>query len=130
MPACSTTQGSRGLVSNGFLSQKALLNNLQRHYTREALKEAHKVLGGAGPAVASVPLTVLWAGGSAISLLKQVTSGNAGPVVAVQQLFYVPLMTMSMVSGGAGMAGWCYQDTQAARVGGRELEGTMLNTHT
>jgi hypothetical protein len=101
-PACSTTQGSRGLVSNGFLSQKALINNLQRHYTREALKEAHKVLGGAGPAVASVPLTVLWAGGSAISLLKQVTSGNAGPVVAVQQLFYVPLMTMSMVS----VTGW------------------------
>lgn len=41
-------------MSNGFLSQKALVNNLYRHYTREGLKEAHKVLGGAGPAVASV----------------------------------------------------------------------------
>jgi hypothetical protein len=58
-------------VSNGFLSQKALINNLARHYTREGLKEAHKVLGGAGPAVASVPLTVLWAGGSAFALLRR-----------------------------------------------------------
>ena len=30
-------------MSNGFLSQKALLNNLARHYSREGLKEAHKV---------------------------------------------------------------------------------------
>jgi len=30
------------------------VNNHHPHYTREGLKEAHKVLGGAGPAVASV----------------------------------------------------------------------------
>ena len=56
-------------TSNGFLSQRALINNLSRHYTRESLKEAHKVLGGAGPAIASVPLAVLWASGSAVVLL-------------------------------------------------------------
>ena len=38
----SISSGGR-LISNGFLSQKALVNNLYRHYTREALKEAHKV---------------------------------------------------------------------------------------
>ena len=47
VPACSTTQGSRGLVSNGFLSQKALINNLQRHYTRALLPELYKVVGSA-----------------------------------------------------------------------------------
>ena len=56
-----------------------------------------QVLGGAGPAVASVPLTMLWAGGSAFSLLRSITTGSTGPVVALQQFFYVPLMTMSMV---------------------------------
>lgn len=96
----SAASSSRNLVSNGFLSQKALVNNLARHYTHEGLKEAHKVLGGAGPAMASVPLTVLWAGGSAYHLLKSITQGNTGPVVALQQVFYVPLMTMSMLVSG------------------------------
>ncbi len=94
-------------MSNGFLSQKALVNNLARHYTREGLKEAHKVLGGAGPAVASVPLTVLWAGGSAFSLVRGITAGSTGPVIALQQLAYVPLMSFSMVSFGEGSSvGW------------------------
>lgn len=87
----------RGRYANGFLSQKALRANLTRHYTREALKEAHKVLGGAGPAVASVPLTMLWASGSAFTLLRSISTGTTGPVAAVQQIFYVPLMSMSMV---------------------------------
>ncbi len=53
-----------------------------------------------------VPLTVLWAGGSAFALVTSITKGHTGPVVAVQQLFYVPLMTMSMVSGqAAGLEG-------------------------
>jgi hypothetical protein len=43
----------RGRFANGFLSHRALANNLSRHYTREALSEAHKVGAGAagrGPA--------------------------------------------------------------------------------
>lgn len=97
-------------TSNGFLSQKALVNNLSRHYTREILKEAHKVLGGAGPAVASVPLAVLWASGSTVVLLHEVSMGRAGPIGVLQQLAYVPLMTVSMLLSGfsrmiaAGMA--------------------------
>ena len=90
----------RGRFSNGFLSQRALASNLARHYYRESLKEAHKVLGGAGPAVAAVPLTVLWASGSAVALLREVTSGNVGVVGTIQQALYVPLMTFSMLAGG------------------------------
>eukprot|EP00887_Chlorella_sp_A99_P007742 scaffold20.g7742.t1 len=96
-PSLRSDPTFRGRFSNGFLSQKALRNNLTRHYTREALKEAHKVLGGAGPAVASVPLTMVWAGGSVVSLLTSVSTGSTGPVAALQQVAYVPLMGMSMI---------------------------------
>lgn len=87
-------------TSNGFLSQRALINNLTRHYTRESLKEAHKVLGGAGPAIASVPLAVLWASGSAVVLLHEVSMGRAGPLGIAQQFVYVPIMTISMLLSG------------------------------
>lgn len=97
-------------TSNGFLSQRALVSNLARHYTREGLKEAHKVLGGSGPAVASVPLAVLWAGGSAVVLVHEAALGKAGPIGVVRQVIYVPIMTVSMFFSGfsrmfaAGMA--------------------------
>ncbi len=100
----------RGRFSNGFLSQRALASNLGRHYYREGLKEAHKVLGGAGPAVASVPLAVLWASGSALMLVREVSTGNAGFVGALQQSIYIPMMSMSLLGAGfsrtfaAGMA--------------------------
>lgn len=89
-----------GRFSNGFLSQRALQSNLLRHYRREALKEAHKVLSGAGPAIASVPLTVIWASGSAFSLLRAIGRGTTGPGAAIQQFVYVPLMSISMIISG------------------------------
>ncbi|KAL6785838.1 hypothetical protein ACKKBG_A00370 [Auxenochlorella protothecoides x Auxenochlorella symbiontica] len=89
-----------GRFSNGFLSQRALQSNLLRHYRREALKEAHKVLSGAGPAIASVPLTVIWASGSAFSLLRAISRGATGPGAAAQQFVYVPLMGISMIVSG------------------------------
>ena len=97
-------------TADGFLSQRALISNLSRHYTREGLKEAHKVLGGSGPAVASVPLAVLWAGGSAVVLVHEAALGKAGPVGVAKQVFYLPIMTVSMFFSGfsrmfaAGMA--------------------------
>ncbi len=44
------------------------------------------MLGGAGPAVASVPLTVLWASGSAFTLVRSIAGGGTGPLVAMQQV--------------------------------------------
>ena len=43
------------------------------------LKATHgraQVLGGAGPAIAAVPLTAIWAGGSVVTLLASVGSGK------------------------------------------------------
>lgn len=108
-----------GRFSNGFLSQRALQSNLLRHYRREALKEAHKVLSGAGPAIASVPLTVIWASGSAFSLLRAIGRGTTGPGAVAQQFVYVPLMSISMIiSGFSRMLAAVLAAIPPGRVGG------------
>ena len=38
----------------------------------------HQVLAGAGPAVAAVPLVVVWAGGSAVNLVQGISRGQVG----------------------------------------------------
>lgn len=48
-----------------------------------------QVLGGAGPAIAAVPLTVVWAGTSAVSLLNNIRTRQVGPVGAVQRIGFV-----------------------------------------
>ena len=47
------------------------------------------MLGGAGPAIAAVPLTVVWAGTSAVSLLNNIRTRQVGPVGAVQRVGFV-----------------------------------------
>ena len=47
------------------------------------------MLGGAGPAIAAVPLTVVWAGTSALSLLNNIRTRQVGPVGAVQRVGFV-----------------------------------------
>ena len=109
----------RGKFSNGFLSQRALTSNLIRHYTREGFKEAHKVLGGAGPAVAAVPLTVLWASGSVVVLLREVATGSRGPIATMQQVVFVPFMAFSMfVSGLSRMFAAAMVFAPPSRTGG------------
>ena len=48
-----------------------------------------QVLGGAGPAIAAVPLTVVWAGTSALSLLNNIRTRQVGPLGAVQRVGFV-----------------------------------------
>jgi hypothetical protein len=57
-----------------------------------------KVLGGAGPAIAAVPLTVVWAGGSFVTLATGLGAGKVGPVGAVQRVGYVFFMSVAQVS--------------------------------
>ena len=56
-----------------------------------------QVLGGAGPAIAAVPLTAIWAGGSMITLLASVGKGKVGPVGAVQRVGFVVFMSIAGV---------------------------------
>ncbi len=57
-----------------------------------------QVLGGAGPAIAAVPLTVVWAGGSAVTLLSSLGTGKVGPVGAVQRVGFTVSMAFAQVS--------------------------------
>ncbi len=84
----------------GFMAQKALVQNLLRHYTTQILKEAHKVCSGVGPAVAALPLTVVWAGGSAVELVRHVGAGRLGPLGVAQQAGFILVMGMSQVMSG------------------------------
>lgn len=63
-------------IDTKLIGRKALIATLMRHYIGEGLKEAHKVLGGAGPAIAAVPLTVVWVGASAITLIRSIYGGK------------------------------------------------------
>ena len=56
-----------------------------------------QVLGGAGPAIAAVPLTAIWAGGSVVTLLASVGKGKVGPVGAVQRVGFVLFMSIAGV---------------------------------
>lgn len=58
-----------------------------------------QVLGGAGPAIAAVPLTVVWAGGSFVTLATGLGAGKVGPIGAVQRVGYVFFMSIAQVWG-------------------------------
>lgn len=57
-----------------------------------------QVLGGAGPAIAAVPLTVVWAGGSAVTLLSSLGQGKVGPLGAVQRVGFTLSMAFAQVT--------------------------------
>ncbi|BDA48868.1 probable vacuolar protein sorting-associated protein 13A at C-terminar half [Coccomyxa sp. Obi] len=92
-------------VDTRLIGRKALTNSLMRHYIAQAISEAHKVLGGAGPAIAAVPLTVVWAGGSFVTLATGLGAGKVGPVGAVQRVGYVFFMSIAQVVGSFSRVG-------------------------
>ena len=57
-----------------------------------------QVLGGAGPAIAAVPLTVVWAGGAFYTLASGLGAGKVGPRGAVQRVGYTFFMAIADVS--------------------------------
>eukprot|EP00891_Asterochloris_glomerata_P007978 jgi/Astpho2/7978/Aster-x0337 len=80
-----------------LLGRKALIGTLSRHYLNNGIREAHKVLGGAGPAITAVPLTVVWAGTSALSLLNSIRTRQVGPVGAFQRVGFVLFTGMGQI---------------------------------
>ena len=53
------------------------------------MAEARKVLGGAGPAIAAVPASILWAGISVVELCRDVATKRTSPVQLLPRLgFY------------------------------------------
>ena len=70
---------------------------LQRHNPLTAVLAVLQVLGGAGPAITAVPLTVVWAGTSALSLLNSIRTRQVGPVGAFQRVGFVLFTGMGQI---------------------------------
>lgn len=56
-----------------------------------------QVLAGAGPAVAAVPLVVVWAGGSAVNLVQGIARRQVGPRGTVSRIGFVSGQTVAQV---------------------------------
>lgn len=59
-----------------------------------------QVLAGAGPAVAAVPLVVVWAGGSAFNLVQGIARRQVGVRGTVSRVGFVGGQTVAQVLGG------------------------------
>ncbi|KAK9867090.1 hypothetical protein WJX84_006946 [Apatococcus fuscideae] len=92
-----------------------------------AIGEAHKVLGGAGPAIAAVPLTVVWAGGSAVTLLSSLGTGKVGPFGAVQRVGFTLSMAFAQVISGFSRMGAAVLATVPPERTGFFSDRAMLN---
>lgn len=53
------------------------------------------MLGGAGPAIAAVPLTAIWVGGSVVTVATSLATMQLGPLAATQRVGYVALASLS-----------------------------------
>ena len=60
-----------------------------------------QVLGGAGPAIAAVPLVVVWAGGSTITLIQSVARGKVGALGSASRVGFVVTMSVGQVRTAA-----------------------------
>lgn len=58
---------------------------------------ATQVLAGAGPAVAAVPLVVVWAGGSAVSLARGIVGGQVGVMGTASRIGFVSGQSIAQV---------------------------------
>jgi hypothetical protein len=82
-------------LSEEVIGVNALKLRLQQHLQWQIISEAHKVLGGSGPAIIGAPLSVLYAFSSAYTIGQEITTGRVGPAVAAQQLGYVAFSAVS-----------------------------------
>lgn len=72
-----------------------------RHYRNQALREAHKVLGGTGPAIAQIPLTVVWAGGTVVDLTKDLAARRVGALTVLPRFSFITLTAIAQIIGVA-----------------------------
>ena len=85
--------------SEEVIGVNALKQRLQQHLQWQIISEAHKILGGSGPAIIAAPLSVVYACSSAFTIGQEITAGKLGPVVAAQQLGFVAFSAMSQAIG-------------------------------
>lgn len=128
-------------------TQVGLVNLLWRHYSWPAMAEARKVLGGAGPAIAAVPASILWAGISLVDLFRDVATKRTHPAKLLPRVgFYgftatgqvrvqcgrsrvlVQAVACALREGGGVKSCCCLAPALAASLLGRGL--SALPSHT
>lgn len=83
------------------MNTNSLVALFVRHYFRQGVKESHKILGGTGPAIAQIPLTFVWAGGTVFDLTLDLASRRAGALSAIPRMGFITLMSASQLIGVA-----------------------------
>jgi hypothetical protein len=89
------------VLESKLLSTNSAIALLIRHYFAQGVREAHKVLGGTGPAIAQIPLTVLWAGGTMFDLTRDLATRRAGALSALPRVGFITLTAASQIIGVA-----------------------------
>ena len=75
------------------------MNLFSRHYQRSAMVEARKILGGAGPAIATIPASALWASIALVDLGRDLAYGRAGLEVVIPRVFFYTLTSFGQMLG-------------------------------
>ncbi|GIL71927.1 hypothetical protein Vretifemale_2372 [Volvox reticuliferus] len=86
-------------LKNHLVNRVSLINKLYRHYSWIALAQARKVLGGAGPAIAAIPASLLWASIALVDLGQDVAAKRVNPLVMPTRIGYVVFTVMGQVIG-------------------------------
>ncbi|GIL71930.1 hypothetical protein Vretifemale_2372 [Volvox reticuliferus] len=87
-------------LKNHLVNRVSLINKLYRHYSWIALAQARKVLGGAGPAIAAIPASLLWASIALVDLGQDVAAKRVNPLVMPTRIGYVVFTVMGQAQDG------------------------------
>ena len=85
--------------SEEVVGVNALKQRMMQHLQWQIISEAHKVLGGTGPAIIAAPLSVVYAFSSAFTIGQEIRRGRMGPLMATQQMGYVVFSAASQAIG-------------------------------
>ncbi|EFJ52490.1 hypothetical protein VOLCADRAFT_102987 [Volvox carteri f. nagariensis] len=86
-------------LKNHLVNRVSLVNKLYRHYSWIAIAQARKVLGGAGPAIAAIPASLLWASIALVDLGQDVAAKRVNPLLVPARIGYVAFTLMGQVIG-------------------------------
>lgn len=111
------------LVPIAATCQVAFWHLFVRHYTSTGLTEARKILGGAGPAVATLLASAIWASISLVDLGQEVVRRRKPPSALVTGFFFYMLTSFGQVSS----EGWLLGKQQLGR--GRAAVKCAMHRH-
>lgn len=106
------------LVPIAATCQVAFWHLFVRHYTSTGLTEARKILGGAGPAVATLLASAIWASISLVDLGQEVVRRRKPPSALVTGFFFYTLTSFGQVSSGGSLLAKQQLSKASAELGG------------